>query len=124
MPQTTPPDWDLTDFYSSLSDPKIKKDQTEIEDLSSKFVKNYKDKTTNSLIKNPKLNSYKHYLTVSRTLKPFTLSEKEEQILSLKSQTSSSAFVRLYDQTESTEKFEMEIGGKKQSLNSSEIASV
>ncbi len=194
MNKTTPPNWDLTDFYSSVSDKKIEKDKEEIENLAAKFTKTYKGKITSNLlnalkdyekileklyilsnfssllfttntkddkirnfyqecqefathiyslipwfqlewielddkraikfINDPKLISYKHYLRQSRALKPFTLSEKEEQILNLKSQTSGSAFVRLYDQTESTEKFEIEIDGKKETLNSSEISSI
>src|SRR5258708_3613169 len=82
------------------------------------------DKAAKSLIKNHKLNEYKHYLSEARVFKPFTLSEKEEQIFTLKSQTSNEAFKRLYDQTESAEKFEIEIKGKKQTLNSSEIGSI
>ncbi len=82
------------------------------------------NKTANSLIKNPKLTKYKHFLFQTRILKPFTLSEKEEQIMNMKSQTSRSAFMRLYDQTESTEKFEITIKGKSQILNNSAIGSI
>src|SRR5260221_2854016 len=200
MSKNIPPNWNLTDLYSSLADPKIEKDQKEIQNLTSKFIKTYKGKinskkltanlllkaltdyekildklyklviysnllfTTNTkdnkikslyqkshefmtninsqilwftlewieldnksadlLIKNLKLKSYRHFLSQTRILKPFTLSEKEEQLLSLKSQTSTSAFVRLYDQTESTEKFETKINGKKEIHNSSSISSI
>ncbi len=200
MSKTIPPNWNLKDFYSGISDPKIKEDKKEIEKLADNLTKKYKDKINskkltpdfmfealtnynklieklhfytnyphylfstdtksdkiknffqksnefgiqinsqtiwfelewiavdekiaNKIINNEKLDKYKHYLTQTRTFKPFTLSEKEEQILSKKSQTSSQAFVRLYDQTESQEKFEMILKGKKQILNSSEITSI
>src|SRR5260221_85988 len=196
----TPPNWDLTDLYLSISDPKIKKDKKQIQSLTSKFVKLYKgninstkltanyllialtnyekileklyillnygsylfttntidnkiknfyqknkefstlinsqllwfnleligldNKLANSIINNPKLYSYKHFLTQARALKPFTLSEKEEQIMSMKSLTSNSAFVRLYDETETSEKFEIILNGKKEALNSSGIGSI
>src|SRR5258708_810569 len=44
--------------------------------------------------------------------------------MNMKWQTSRAAFVRLYDQTESTEKFEITIKGKKQIVNSSAIGSI
>jgi oligoendopeptidase F len=84
--------------------------------LDNKYAKN--------LISDKTLSPYKHFLTQLRVFKPFTLSESEEQILNIKSQTSSRAFVRLYDQTESSEKFEIEIKGKIKTLNSSEIGSI
>lgn len=186
--------WNLSDLYSGITDPKIKKDKSDIERLTSKFIKNYKgkiaknlpaslsdyekileklyillnfssylfttntkddkiknlyqeirefstkinsqilwfelewialdDKYANKLIKNPNLASYKHYLNQLRVYKPFMKSEAEEKILNIKSQTSDSAFIRLFDQIESTEKFEIEINGKKKVLNSSEIGSI
>jgi oligoendopeptidase F len=82
------------------------------------------DKLASKLINDKKLSPYKHFLSQTRAFKPFTLSENEEQILNIKSQTSSSAFIRLFDQIESAEKFEITIKGKKKILNSSEIGSI
>src|SRR5258708_23552266 len=56
MNKTTPPNWDLTDFYSSVSDKKIEKDKEEIENLAAKFTKTYKGKITSNL-----LNALKDY---------------------------------------------------------------
>lgn len=82
------------------------------------------DKVATRTVDDPVLTSYKHFLTKTRVMKPFTLSEKEEKILNDKSQTSNQAFIRLYDQTESSEKFELEVNGKKEILNSSGIGSI
>src|SRR6266404_2429936 len=38
------PNWNLKDFYSGFSDPKIEKDKKEIQSLLSKFIKEYKGK--------------------------------------------------------------------------------
>lgn len=198
MKNTT--NWDLSDFYKSVSDPKIEKDKKEILNLVDKFNKTYKNKINspkisqqllfkslleyqtiiektaiieiyaslifstdsvsntsknlyqsssefgtrinantlwyqleiiaisdnlfNKIVKNKKLKEFSHFLTTLRIMKPFTLSENEEKIITQKSQTSSQAFVRLYDETESTEKFELEIKNKKETLTISEIQSI
>src|SRR5258708_17843351 len=58
------PNWDLKDFYSSITDSKIDKDKKEISELAKKFTKRYKGK-----IKSPKL-------TVNTLLKALTDYEK------------------------------------------------
>jgi len=71
--------------------------------------------------KNLDLKNYHHYLKKSRVFKPFTLSEKEEKILNQKSQTSSTAFIRLYDETTSAQRFSLTVKGKKKMLSYAEI---
>jgi oligoendopeptidase F len=51
------------------------------------------------LINDPVLAKYKHYLESSRSYKPYSLSEEQEQILSAKSVTGQSAWVRYFDET-------------------------
>ncbi len=121
-------------FTTNTKDDKIKNLYQEVREFNTKINSqilwfelewiNLDDKKANSLIKNPLLSSYKHYLTQLRAFRPFMKSESEEQVLNIKSQTSDSAFIRLFDQIESSEKFEIEIKGKKKILNSSEIGSI
>ncbi|HWA51915.1 MAG TPA: M3 family oligoendopeptidase [Patescibacteria group bacterium] len=192
--------WNLSDFYNSVSDPKIEKDKKEILFLTENFNKIYKnkinspkitstlflkslldyqniiektaiieiyaslifstdsisnisknlyqsssefgtqinanilwyqleiinldDKLFKKLLNDKKIKNFTHFLTTLRIMKPFTLSENEEKIMTQKSQTSSQAFVRLYDQTQSTEKFELKIKDKNKTLTISEIQSI
>jgi oligoendopeptidase F len=51
------------------------------------------------LINDPVLAKYTHYLESSRSYKPYSLSEEQEQILSAKSVTGQSAWVRYFDET-------------------------
>ncbi len=193
-------EWDLSDFYKGIDDPKLAKDKKEIESLSKNLSKNYKSKintpnltakfflsslidyeniieklnifenyayylfskntqsdTTKKffqnsqefgtkiqsqllwyelewqqvsenkarqLLNNPILSVYKHFLKHIRTFKPFILSEKEEKVFTLKSQTSNLAFIRLFDQTEAGSKFKLKINNKTQELSSSELSSI
>lgn len=74
------------------------------------------DKLFQELIKDEKLSEYVPFLRKARVYKPFTLSEKEEVVLSKKSQTSSQAFIRLFDQFDSSVRYELEVDGKTLSL--------
>lgn len=82
---------------------------------------NLDNKLTSRLFEDSKLSSYKHYLTNLRVFKPYQLSEKEEIILTKKDQTSSSAFVRLYDEINSSSKYELKIGKNIKKLSYSEL---
>lgn len=59
-------------------------------------------------IQSDELNHYKHYLESSRRYKEHMLSEKEEQILSAKSVTGSSAWTRYFDETLGAATFELD----------------
>ena len=66
------------------------------------------------ILAKPGVLTYRHYLSNARKFADFQLSEAEEKILIIKSQTSAEAFVRLYDQLSASEKYELEYKGKKQ----------
>ena len=51
------------------------------------------------IINDPVLAEYTHYLESSRSYKPYSLSEGQEQILSAKSVTGQSAWIRYFDET-------------------------
>lgn len=144
MKQTSIPEWDMSDLYRSISDPKIELDKKDIDSKIRFFTKNYKE---NSLQENLKLyeeikeklsilenyafliystntkdenvskfnqtikeyiansetkilwfqiylinddknvNVYENYLKKIRALKPYTLDEDKEIILTKKNQT-------------------------------------
>jgi len=60
------------------------------------------------LINNETLSHYRHYLETSRRYKEHTLSEKEEQILSAKSVTGSSAWNRFFDESMGAARYEID----------------
>ncbi|HKJ31563.1 MAG TPA: M3 family oligoendopeptidase [Balneolales bacterium] len=60
------------------------------------------------IINDVELKKYQHYLEVSRLLKPYTLSEQEEQILTAKSVTSRQAWTRFFDETMGAARFEFD----------------
>ncbi len=193
--------WDLSDFYSSIDDPKIRADLEKGKSLASQFENKYKplfeqidskkpafplselltdykeiivllikpsvysqlsfSTATNSqetaafmqkvqdevtqiqshllffevqwnslppslvdnLLNNPELKNYEHYLRNLRVYSPHTLTEGEEKIMSLKSNTSSSAFSRLFDEVINNIEFYWDENGTKQKKNESEILS-
>lgn len=194
MAKATAPTWDLSDLYSSISDPKIFKDKKQIEktvkdfntkykdnkkidilaalsDFSEivnklsivsgftylKFSENTQDTKVSSLLqdiqefdsqvsastawflilvaklgdtqfkklqKQPHFGDFAHFIQTRRQLADFMLSEKEENILVKKSVTADQAFVKLYDQIDSTQEYELTIKGKKQKLSYSQIGQI
>lgn len=198
MNKNTLPEWDLTDLYSNLNDPALKRDKKDIENMVNKFNQKYKgkinslnltpdflhqclndyenvlekeilysnyfyylyakntqsekiskkyqqakefsiwvreqtvwlelewieldDKKAKEILNNRKLKDFKHYLAHERDFKPYRLSEREEQILAKKSQTSTQAFVQLYDLIDNGINFELTIDGKTKKLSSSELS--
>jgi len=76
------------------------------------------------LINNPELAEYKHYLENIRIYAPHTLQEGEEKIMSLKSNTSSSAFSRLFDEIINNIVFTVKLDGKEKTMNESEVLSL
>ncbi|MEQ9308690.1 MAG: M3 family oligoendopeptidase [Balneolaceae bacterium] len=60
------------------------------------------------MIEAPELDFYKHYLESSRRYKEHVLKEEQEQILSAKSVTGRSAWVRFFDETLGQAKFELD----------------
>lgn len=70
------------------------------------------------------LKTYKQYLLRIHKFKKHTLKEEQEILLNKKSQTSSSAFVRLYDQISSDTTYPVKIGKKVHNYNYSEITNI
>ena len=66
------------------------------------------DEDAQKLIDAPELKFYKHYLESSRRYKDHVLKEEQEQILSAKSVTGRSAWVRFFDETLGAAKFELD----------------
>ncbi len=66
------------------------------------------DEEAQQMIDAPELEFYKHYLESSRRYKNHVLKEEQEQILSAKSVTGRSAWVRFFDETLGQAKFELD----------------
>lgn len=78
------------------------------------------DEAAAPVIASPLCARWRHYLHSIRRYKPHTLSEPEEIILAEKVNTSSAAFVRLFDEATARTEFEIKIKGRKKKLNQSE----
>ena len=68
-----------------------------------------------------KLGHYRHYIESERLFAPYTLSEKEEQVINRKNLSGKTAFVNLFDEFTSSFTWELEIDGEKRTLTDSEI---
>ncbi|SMO46793.1 M3 family oligoendopeptidase [Gracilimonas mengyeensis] len=66
------------------------------------------DDKAQQLIESEELKPYKHYLESARRYKEHVLEEKQEQIMSAKSVTGRSAWVRYFDETLGSAKFELD----------------
>lgn len=66
------------------------------------------DAKADKLISAPELSQYKHYLETSRLYKPYKLLEEQEQVLSAKTVTGRSAWIRFFDETLGAAKFELD----------------
>src|SRR5690554_4555318 len=66
------------------------------------------DEKAQALILDETLSDYKHYLEVSRLYKDHVLEESQEQVLSAKSVTGRSAWVRFFDELLGAAKFELD----------------
>lgn len=78
----------------------------------------------NKYLSNKQLSIYKQYLLRIHKFKKHTLNEDQEILLNKKSQTSGSAFVRLYDQISSDTTYPVKIGKKIHNYNYSEITNI
>jgi len=69
----------------------------------------------------PSLANYCHYIATVRKYQPYTLAEREEQLLKLKDLTGCTAFTRLFDELSASFKFSMEIDGKSREYTGEEL---
>ncbi len=81
-------------------------------------------KTAEMLMQNPKVKADVHYLERMRAFAPYTLSENEEKIMAVKSNTSGSAFSRLFDEIMNNIPFYIEENGKKVKKSEAEVLSL
>jgi len=74
------------------------------------------DETAQTLIDDPELKNYQHYLAASRRYKPHTLSEPEELLMNHKSLTAGSAWVHLFDEFTASLQYPLEYQGETRTL--------
>jgi oligoendopeptidase F len=75
------------------------------------------DDAVQSLLAEPSLARYRHYLDQKRAWRPHFLSEPEEKILEEKAITGRAAFVRLFDETVASLRFPFEYAGQSETLS-------
>ena len=73
------------------------------------------------LLTTPELRDYQHYLETVRRFKPYTLSEKEEQLLNHKNLSGKHAFRQLYDELSGSLRFPLSRDGAEHLLTDGEI---
>lgn len=105
-------------WSTNTGDPAFGKLVAESDELSSEISQklvfldvewlNMPEEDAGELIESEELRSYRHYLESSRRYKEHILEEKQEQILSAKSVTGRSAWVRYFDETLGAAKFELD----------------
>ena len=66
------------------------------------------DETADRLLADPALGEHRHFLETARRYRPYRLSEPEERVLAEKQLTARSAWTRLFDETFTRLRFEMD----------------
>jgi oligoendopeptidase F len=79
------------------------------------------DARLDALMVHPELARYKHHISTLRRFKPYTLAEKEEQILNQKGLTGRSAFEQLYEELTGSLSFSVTVDGETNTLTDSEV---
>jgi len=74
-----------------------------------------------SLLHEPLLANYAHYMTSIRKFSRYTLSEREEQLLKQKDLTGSAAFTRLFDELSASFSYTMEYDGEVREFTGEEL---
>jgi len=106
---------------------KVEQRSTEIRNLLLFFELQWlkvDDQTTDRLLADDKLKPYAHYLRNLRRYRPHTLSESEEKIVNEKNNTGRNAFGRLFSEITSSLSFMLEIDGKHEQRNLSQMVSL
>jgi oligoendopeptidase F len=108
----------------------LQKIQTRLTEIQSHFLffEVYWNKLENSVVENLlhgfETKEDRHFLEKLRVYAPHTLLESEENIMAIKSNTSGRAFSRLFDEIVNNIPFFIEIDGKKEKKNKSEVLSL
>ncbi len=105
-------------WTTNTEDPALGKAVQETNELSSEISQKtvffslewlqLDEKTAKEWIESKELAFYRHYLESSRLHKPYTLEEKQEQVLSAKAVTGSRAWVRFFDETFGASRFQLD----------------
>lgn len=105
-------------WSTNTEDPKLGKLLQEMSELSSEISQKLvffelewlavSEEDAEKLINSEKLASFRHHLKSSRKFKPHILKEEQEQLLSAKSVTGSRAWVRFFDETLASARFELD----------------
>ncbi len=77
-----------------------------------------------ALVADPCLEPYRHHLAQVRLFKPYTLTEREEQLLTLKSLSGVDAFTRLFDELCASLTYKMELEGEVRDFSGEELLSM
>ncbi|MDL1877363.1 hypothetical protein FBQ85_19715, partial [Cytophagia bacterium CHB2] len=72
-------------------------------------------------VASPALDSYRHYLTGVRLFQPYTLSEKEEQVINKKDLSGKSAFINFFTEYTASFTWQLEIEGELKTLTAEEM---
>ena len=75
------------------------------------------DSEASAIIDAPEAAPYRHYLESERRYRSHRLSEPEEKILDEKANSGARAFARLFDETLSSARFQIEVDGETQEMN-------
>jgi len=82
------------------------------------------DETFAAVSADPCLESYRHHLAHVRRFKPHTLTEREEQLLTLKNLSGVEAFTRLYDELSASLTYSMELDNEVREFTGEELLSL
>lgn len=106
---------------------KVEQRSTEVRNLLLFFELEwlkFDDQTADRLLGNERLKSYAHYLRNLRRYRPHTLTEPEEKIVNEKNNTGPNAFGRLFSEITSALLFTLDIDGKQEPRNLSQMLSL
>jgi oligoendopeptidase F len=86
------------------------------------WMKGWSDETAARLT--PEAGDYRHFVQTLLKLKPYTLSEAEEQIINIKDTNGIDALMSLYDMMTSAYTFTVEVEGEKKTLTRDQLATL
>jgi len=118
-------------FSADSSDDRIKALVSKCQDLEARVnntvlffeleIQEIAPQKFEELIVDKELATYRHWLENVRIFKPYTLSEKEEQVINQKDLSGKLAFVNYFDELTSSFVWEMELDGEKKKLTGEEV---
>jgi oligoendopeptidase F len=82
------------------------------------------DDRAEAIIADPTFGHYSWWLKEARKSKPFTLSEKEEQVINLKDSNGKDALTQLYEEYTGDFEFPIEVNGEMKKLTGEEVAAL